>query len=82
MRAAHPVRAATSDEEQALQRIAKATSERVDVVNRARALLGVRAGQACTHAAREAGGDARRPIPRPNASASSPNCSGCPTAAE
>jgi len=55
MRATRPLRAMTPDEEQALQRIAKATSERVDVVKRARALLGVRAGQAYTHAAREAG---------------------------
>jgi transposase len=45
----------TPDEEQAVQRTAKATSERVDVVQRARALLGVRAGQSYTQAAREAG---------------------------
>jgi len=55
MRATHPLRAMTLDEERAVQRAAKATSERVDVVKRARALLGVRAGQSYTHAAREAG---------------------------
>jgi len=55
MRAAHPLRAMTPDEEQAVQRTAKATSERVDVVKRARALLGVRAGQSYTRAALEAG---------------------------
>jgi transposase len=55
MRAAHPLRAMTPDEEQALARSAKATSERVDVVKRARALLAVRAGQSYTQAAREAG---------------------------
>src|SRR5258706_8864120 len=55
MRAAHPLRAVTADEEQALQRTAKATSERVDVVNRARALLAVQAGQSYTQAAQAAG---------------------------
>jgi hypothetical protein len=38
-----------------LHRIAKATSERLDVVKRARALLSVRAGRSFTEAAREAG---------------------------
>src|SRR5260221_12694351 len=51
----HPLRALTPQEEQELQRLAKATSERVDVVKRARALLSVRAGQSFTDAAREAG---------------------------
>ncbi len=55
MKAAHPLRAMTAGEEQAVQRAAKATSERVDVAGRARALLGVRAGQSYTQAAREAG---------------------------
>jgi transposase len=55
MKAAHPLRAMTSVEEQAVQRTAKATSERVDVVKRARAVLAVRAGQSYTQAAREAG---------------------------
>jgi transposase len=55
MRAIHPLRAMTADEEQALQHAAKATSERVDVVKRAQALLAVRAGQTYTQAAREAG---------------------------
>ena len=54
MRAAHPLRALTADEGQALARAAKASSERVDVVKRARALLAVRAGQSYTQAAREA----------------------------
>lgn len=51
----HPLRALTPQEEQELQRVAKATSERLDVVKRARALLKVRAGQCFTDAAREAG---------------------------
>ncbi len=55
MRPAHPLRALTAAEERAVQRSAKATSERVDVVKRARALLAVKAGQAYTHAAHEAG---------------------------
>jgi transposase len=55
MKAAHPLRALTPEEAQALTRTAKASSERVDVVKRARALLAVRAGQAYTQAAREAG---------------------------
>jgi transposase len=55
MRAIHPLRALTPAEERAVQRMAKATSERVDVVKRARALLAVRAGHAYTQAAREAG---------------------------
>jgi transposase len=45
----------TPEEERAVQRLAKASSERVDVVKRARALLAVQAGQAYTQAAREAG---------------------------
>jgi transposase len=55
MKAAHPLRAMTADEERMLERSAKASSERVDVVKRARALLAVRAGQAYAQAAREAG---------------------------
>jgi transposase len=55
MKAAHPLRAMTPAEERAVQRTAKATSERLDVVQRARALLAVRAGQAYTQAACEAG---------------------------
>jgi len=45
----------TQEEEQVLQRTAKATSERVDVVKRARAILAVGVGQSYTQAAREAG---------------------------
>jgi transposase len=55
MRAARPLRTLTQEEEQALQRIVKATSERVDVVKRAKAILAVRAGQSYTQAARAAG---------------------------
>src|SRR5262252_4215825 len=55
MRRVHPLRAMTLEEEQALTRTANASSERVDVVKRARALLAVRAGQSYTQAAREAG---------------------------
>lgn len=51
----HPLRALTAQEEQELQRVEKATSERLDVVKRARALLAVRAGQCLRDAAREAG---------------------------
>ena len=51
----HPLRALSQQEEQALQRTAKATSERLDVVKRARALLAVRAGKPYTEAARQAG---------------------------
>src|SRR5258708_37371024 len=55
MRAIYPLRAMTPGEEQAVQHTAKATSERIDVVKRAQALLAVRAGQTYTQAAREAG---------------------------
>lgn len=51
----HPLRALTVQEEQELRRITKATSERLDVLKRARALLGVQAGRSFTEAAREAG---------------------------
>lgn len=51
----HPLRALTPQEEQELHRVEKATSERLDVVKRARALLAVRAGQCFRDAAREAG---------------------------
>src|SRR5436309_3649213 len=51
----HPLSALMPQEEQELQRVAKATSERLDVVKRAKALLAVRAGQRFTDAAREAG---------------------------
>lgn len=55
MRAVHPLRALSAKEEHALQGLARATSERVDVVRRARAILAVHAGQAYTHAAHAAG---------------------------
>ena len=40
-----PLRALTLQEQQELQRVVKATSERVDVVKRATSLLGVAAGK-------------------------------------
>jgi len=55
MKAVHPLRAMSEQEEQELQRVVKATSERVDEVKRARALLAVRAGTGYTGAAKEAG---------------------------
>ena len=55
MRAARPLRTLTQEEEQTLQRIVKASSERVDVVKRAQAILAVRAGKPYTEAAQEAG---------------------------
>jgi len=55
MKAVHPLRAMTAEEERVLERIAKASSERIDVVKRARALLAVRAGHSYTQAAHEAG---------------------------
>src|SRR5437588_4677304 len=51
----HPLRTLTPQDEQELQRVAKATSERVDMVKRAKGLLAVRAGQSFRNAAREAG---------------------------
>jgi transposase len=51
----HPLRAFTPSEEQELYRVAHATSERLDAVKRARALLSVQAGQPFTEAARETG---------------------------
>lgn len=54
MRPIHPLRALTGEEERILQRTAKATSERVDMVKRAKALLAVKAGQGYTAAAQEA----------------------------
>jgi transposase len=55
MRAMHPMRSVTQEEEQALRRIVKASSERVDVVKRAKAILAVQAGKPYTEAAQEAG---------------------------
>src|SRR6266566_5318062 len=50
-----PLRELTHQEERALQKLAKSTSERMDVVKRANALLAVRAGKSYTEAAQEAG---------------------------
>jgi transposase len=49
------LRSLTKPEEQELQRIVKATSERVDTVRRAKALLAVAAGKSRTAAGQEAG---------------------------
>jgi hypothetical protein len=51
----HPLRPLTKQEYQEMQRIVKATSERVDVVRRAKALLAVAEPQTLTQAARAAG---------------------------
>jgi transposase len=50
-----PLRELTLQEEQILQRLAKSSSERMDVVKRANALLAVRAGTSYTGAAKQAG---------------------------
>jgi transposase len=50
-----PLREFTRQEEQALQKLAKSTSERLDVVKRARALVSVRAGTSYTETAEVAG---------------------------
>ena len=50
-----PLREFTQQEEQALQKLAKSTSERMDVVKRAHALLSVRAGTSYTEAAEVVG---------------------------
>jgi transposase len=50
-----PLRAVTKTEEQELKRVVKATSERMDTVRRAKALLSVAAGASHTAAGQEAG---------------------------
>jgi transposase len=50
-----PLRALSEQEERELRRLAKATSERVDVVRRAKAVLAVAEGKPLTAAAQEAG---------------------------
>lgn len=50
-----PLRTLSEQEERELKRLAKATSERLDVVRRAKALLAVAAGKPFTEAAHEAG---------------------------
>src|SRR5216683_2605188 len=50
-----PLRALSEQEEQELQRLVKATSERLDVVRRAKALVAVASGKPLTEAAQEAG---------------------------
>jgi transposase len=49
-----PLRALSEQEERALRRMVKATSERLNVIRRAKALLAVAAGQPFTQAARRA----------------------------
>lgn len=51
----HPLRMLSKQEEQELQRLVKASSERVDVVRRAKVLLAVADGQSFTKAAHQAG---------------------------
>src|SRR5215472_17853384 len=50
-----PLRPVSQAELQTLHRVAKASSERVDTVRRAKALLAVAAGESFTQAARQAG---------------------------
>jgi transposase len=50
-----PLRVLSEQEERELQRLAKATSERLDVVRRAKALVAVARGRTFTEAAHEAG---------------------------
>lgn len=50
-----PLRALSEQEERELQRLVKASSERLDVVRRARALVAVASGKTFTEAAHEAG---------------------------
>lgn len=50
-----PLRELTQQEEQALHQLAKASSERMDVIKRVQALLAVRAGTSYTEAAKQAG---------------------------
>jgi transposase len=51
----HPLRVLSEPEKRELQRLVKATSERLDVVRRARALLSVAGGRTFTDAAHQAG---------------------------
>ena len=51
----HPLRVLSEQEERELHRITKATSERLDVVHRANALLAVAGGESFTEAAHQVG---------------------------
>src|SRR5437870_11773728 len=51
----YPLRALSQQEERELSRITKATSERLDVVHRANALLAVASGQSFTESAHQVG---------------------------
>lgn len=51
----HPLRVLSEQEERELQRLVKASSERLDVVRRAKAVVAVAGGQTFTEAARQAG---------------------------
>jgi transposase len=50
-----PLRGLTTKEQHILEKMVKSTSERVDVVKRAKAVLSVRSGKSYTEAAKEAG---------------------------
>ena len=50
-----PLRGLATKEQHILEKMVKSTSERVDVVKRAKAILSVRAGKSYTEAAKEAG---------------------------
>ena len=50
-----PLRVLSEQEERELERLAKATSERLDVVRRAKVVLAVAGGQPFTEAAQQAG---------------------------
>jgi hypothetical protein len=53
----YPLRVLSEREERELQRLIKATSERLDVVRRAKALVAVADGKAFTEAACQAGAE-------------------------
>jgi transposase len=59
-----PLRELTQQEERALQKLAKSTSERMDVVKRANALLSVGAGKSYIEAAKVAGYKSKDTISR------------------
>jgi len=57
-----PLRALSEQEKRELQRLVKASSERVDVMRRAKALLAVANGKTLTEAAHEAGLKSRKGV--------------------
>ncbi len=56
----HPLRTLSEQEKRELKRLVKASSERLDVVRRAKALEAVAAGKSFTQAAQQAGFCERR----------------------